>query len=425
MHAHIPFQEKETVSDNFETLLGRYADLIVQIGLNLQPGQRLVVQAPIQAAPLVRQVAASAYRSQARLVDVLWGDELVTLARFQHAPRDSFEEFPTWKPKALEEYLRRGDALLSVYAENPDLLKEQDPKLVGTAMTTAMKHSMPVSDLVSRNASNWNVVSMPIPSWSTKVYPDLAVEEAEQKLWQAIFETCRLYQDDPVAAWKEHVRQLGGRCQYLNDKRYAALKFTAPGTDLTVGLADGHQWFGGSIDSANGISFVPNLPTEEVFTAPHKDRINGVVCSSKPLNYGGTLIKDFSLTFKDGQVVDFQAAEGQEVLRDLLGTDEGSRRLGEVALVPHSAPTSSLNLMFFNTLYDENAASHLALGRAYRFTLQNGAEMSQDELLAAGANHSMAHVDFMVGSGQTDVDGILPGGAVEALMRQGEWVFEV
>ncbi|MHB0965086.1 MAG: aminopeptidase [Bellilinea sp.] len=413
------------MTSDFNQTLQKYADLIVQVGLNLRAGQKLIVRAPIQAEPLARLVTVSAYRAGARLVDVLYSDEEITLARFENAPRDSFAEFPAYRAKVLEEYAANGDAMLSIYAENPDLLKGQDPNLIGIATKATATHARPYSQLIARNNTNWLVVSIPIPSWAAKVFPGLSADEQMAKLWDALFAVTRLKRPDPVADWKEHIRQLGARKQMLNNKRYAALKYRAPGTDLTIGLPDGHIWYGGDVKAANGINFIPNMPTEEVFTMPHKDRVDGVVRSSLPLSYSGTLIENFSLTFKGGKVVDYKAEKGEHALKNLLEMDEGSARLGEVALVPHNSPIAQSKLMFFNTLFDENAASHLALGRAYQFTMQGGEQMSEEQFAAAGGNTSLAHVDFMVGSGQMDIDGVFADGKTEPLMRSGEWVMPV
>ncbi len=408
----------------FEETLEKYAEIIVRVGLNLQAGQRLLIQAPIESALLVRRVAALAYDQGVRLVDVHWGDDQLTLARFQHAPRDSFDEFPEWRAQAAEEVFKNGGAYLSLYAEDPDLLKDQDPALVSQAQKTTMQHMLPAVSRLMHNATNWLVVSMPIPSWAAKVFPGLPEAEQMEKLWQAIFRVCRLEQPDPVDAWKRHVVELGARSQYLTRKQYSALHITGPGTDLEVGLPSGHLWLGGQITSGNGIDFIPNVPTEEVFTMPHKDRVAGVVRASRPLSYAGRLIEDFQLTFQDGKVVDFQAAKGEQVLRQLLETDEGARRLGEVALVPYSSPISQSGILFYNTLFDENAASHLALGKAYSFTMQGGEEMPDEAFAEAGGNHSLVHVDFMSGTAETNVDGLLEDGTAEALMRQGEWAFD-
>jgi len=413
------------MSSEFEQNLDKYAEVIVRVGLNLQHGQRLLIRrAPLKLAPLVRLIGTKAYRVGARLVDVMWNDDQLRLIRFQHAPRDSFEEFPEWRANAAFEAAKAGDAVLGLFAENPDLLFEQDPELVATVFQTRAKHFKPFGDLQSKNAMNWTVVTAPVDGWMEKVFPDLPPDSRKARFWDTIFEICRVKQEDPVSAWRDHVNQLVARSDYLNHKRYAALKLTAPGTDLTVGLPKGHVWRSGRMTSQNGIDFTVNLPTEEIFTLPHKDKTEGVVTATKPLSYGGVLIEDFSLTFADGRVVKASAAKGEEVLRKLIETDEGASRLGEVALVPHSSPISQSGLLFYNTLIDENAANHIALGEALRFFMEGGEAKSDDEFAAAGGNLSLIHVDFMIGSGEMDVDGLTEGGAVEPVMRSGEWAFE-
>lgn len=411
------------MSESFETLLEKYANLIVHVGLNIQPGQRLIIRAPIEAAALVRAVVAYAYRAGSPYVEVFYGDEALILARYQYAPRDSFEEYPMWRIKGMEELMRGGAASLSVYAEDPDLLKDQDPELIRIVQTSAMKHSHTVKELITADKVAWSVVSMPVPAWAARVFPDLPAEEQMARLWQAIFETTRVNTPDPVAAWQEHIAELTARCDYLNNKRYTALTYRGPGTELRVGLPDAHVWQGGAAKLENGVSFAPNMPTEEIFTLPHKDRVDGVVSASLPLSYAGKLIKDFQLTFQDGKVVAHSAAQGQEVLGQILDTDAGSRRLGEVALVPASSPVAKSGLLFYNTLFDENAASHLALGQAYQTSLAGGDRLSPEEFARAGGNASMIHEDFMIGSAQMDVDGVNQDGNTEPLMRNGEWVF--
>ncbi len=408
-----------------EQVLEKYAELIVKVGLNLRAGQRLIIQSPLAGAPLARYVAASAYKAGARLVDGVYVDEQILLQRFKYAPRDSFEEYPVWRPELLRETFANGDALLAIHADDPDLLKGQDDNLVGTYFKTRMVNNRRYQDLLMVNASNWLVAAIPMPAWSAKVFPGLLPEEQMEKLWEAVAYACRLNEDNPVAVWKEHDRQLHARREILTRKQYSALKFRGPGTDLTVGLPEGHVWMGGHSTSANGIDFIPNLPTEEVFTLPHRDRVDGIVRASLPLSHEGALIENFQLTFKDGQVVDFHAENGEGFLRKIIESDEGARRLGEVALVPQSSPVASSGLMFFNTLYDENAASHLAFGRAYKFTMQGGEQLNDEEFSARGGNYSIAHVDFMIGSVQMDLDGILPNGQTEPLMRSGEWTFAV
>lgn len=407
--------------DTFEHYLENYADLAVQVGVNVQPGQLLIIRAPIETAPLVRLMAASAYRRGAKLVDVMWIDDELTLSRFKYAPRDSFTAFPTWRTDGLVVAAKEGAAFLSISANDPDLLKGQDPDLIAQAEQTANEHQAEYRAYPMRDAVNWCVISVPIAAWANRVFPDVLPEERVAQLWDAIFNVCRLKEADPVDAWHSHIKNLADKSNFLNNKQYQALKLIGPGTDLTVGLPANHVWKGGQTATQSGIKFVPNLPTDEVFTMPHKDHVNGVVRASKPLNYGGSVIENFTLTFEQGKVVKAVAEHGETTLNRLLDTDEGVRRLGEIALVPASAPVSQAGFLFYNTLFDENAASHLALGQAYRFTLQDGPAMSKADFQAAGGNISLTHVDFMMGSAQMDVDGIMPNGTVEPLMRAGEW----
>jgi len=407
-------------------MLLKYAELTVRVGLNLKPGQRLVViRAPIEAAPLVRQIAASAYQAGARLVDVMWGDEALVSARFQHAPRDSFDEYPTWRSDGLLHSAERGDAILSIRGGDPDLLRDYDPDAVASYQKTSWEYLRPFLNHIERRATNWTVIGVPVPGWAAKVFPDLAPEVGQARLWAAVLEACRVNQPEPVAAWEMHTQGLVSRCDYLTHKDYTALRFIGPGTDLTVGLPKGHVWTGGRDTTLGGICFNANLPTEEVFTLPHREQVEGVVAASMPLSYMGSLIQDFHLTFAEGRVVEASAAQGQAILNKLLDSDEGARRLGEVALVPHSSPVARSGLLFFESLFDENAASHIALGSAYRFNLADGETMSDVEFAAAGGNSSLVHVDFMIGSGKMDVDGIRTDGNSERVMRAGEWAFEV
>ena len=407
----------------FTEMLRRYADVAVHVGVNLQPGQELIVSGDLNTAPLVREIVRSAYEGGAPYVHVFWSDEQVGLARFKHAPRDTFGETPEWPIRSRAELIDAGAAMLTIASEDPDLLREQDQDLIRTAQRAAAERSKPIRDRVTNSALNWAIVAAPSRSWAAKVFPNTPPDEQQQQLWNAIFATCRIDQADPVAAWKEHIASLAARSAYLNNKRYSALAYRGPGTDLTLGLADGHTWISGSMQSKRGIEFVANLPTEEVFTMPHHARVDGTVRSTKPLSLGGTLIEDFSVTFREGRVVDVQAARGADMLRHLVATDEGAARLGEVALVPENSPIAQSNRIFFNTLFDENAASHIALGMAYRFTMAGGLDKSDEEFAAAGGNNSAVHVDFMIGSGQVDIDGVREDGTREPVMRQGEWAF--
>ena len=415
-----------------EDVLVAYGDLAVKIGLNLRAGQRLLIIGPLanggvslDAAPLVRHIAASAYRAGAQLVEATWGDEALQLVRFNHAPRDSFSQYSAWFPKALVEHVEAGHAVLSVYANNPDQLKQQPPDLIGALQLATAQSVRPFRDLISRNATNWTVVAGAEAGWASKVFPNLPPVEQMARLWEAIIRLCRLDRPDPVAAWHEHLEALVWRRDFLNRKRYDALKYRGPGTELTLGLPAGHIWVSGQSTSRQGILFAPNVPTEEVFTMAHKDRVDGTVRSTKPLSYGGTLIEDFSLRFAEGRVVDMKAARGEHMLRQLIGTDEGGARLGEVALVPQNSPVAQSGLLFYNTLFDENAASHVALGSAYRFTIEGGETMTDEEFALAGGNRSAVHSDFMIGSAELDIDGVLPDGRSEPLMRRGEWAESV
>jgi len=412
-----------------EAMLRAYADLTVKIGLNIQPHQRLLIIGPIanggaslEAAPLVREIAASAYRAGARLVETLWGDEAILSSRLQYAPRDSFEEFSAWLPAALVQHVEGGHAVLSIYANDPDQLKDAPPDLVATLQHAAARKVRPFREHISRNQTNWAVVAAAAASWAARVFPGVDPCEGVDRLWDAIARLCRLDSPDPIAAWEAHLRDLAVRTERLNRKQYSALRYTGSGTSLTIGLPPGHVWVGGRSTNAAGIVFAPNLPTEEVFTMPHKDQVDGVVRSTKPLSYGGTLIENFTLRFEGGRVVEVTAQRNQSVLQRLVDMDPGAARLGELALVPHSSPVAQTGLLFYNTLFDENAASHVALGAAYKFTLRGGEGMSDEEFERAGGNRSATHVDFMIGSPELNVDGVLPGGAVEPVMRAGEWV---
>ena len=409
---------------SFEEKLQNYADLAIEVGVGLKADQRLIIRAPLEAAPLVRLIATSAYDAGARLVEVLWNDDKLTLIRFKHAPRTSFEEFPAWRTEVLTQAAEQGDAVLSIYALDPTLLKDQDSDLVAITQRVNNEHMTPFRRKAMADEVNWSIISLPVPAWAAKVFPNDPAEEQISKLWNVIFKVCRTDQIDPVEAWQEHMQTLKARKNFLTFKQYAALKYNAPGTNFTVGLPEGHIWHGGQSETVHtNISFTPNLPTEEVFTLPHKDLADGVVTSTKPLSYSGVLIEDFTLTFEMGRVVKVTAEKGETVLRNLIGTDEGSARLGEVALVPHSSLISQSGLLFYNTLYDENAACHLALGRAYRFTLDGAKAMSEEEFSRAGGNNSLVHVDFMIGSDQLDIDGVTRNGVVEPIIRNGEWAF--
>lgn len=401
--------------------LENYAELVVKVGVNVQQGQTVVVMAPITAAPLVRLIASEAYKAGAKNVHVEYNDEELSRIKYKQAPEEAFSEYPMWRAKAWEEFVENGAAFITIYSPNPDLLNDVDAKRVATASKTASTALSGYRGSLMNHTNAWSLVSYATPEWAAKVFPNLSQEEAVQKLWERIVDATRIGLSDPVQAWKAHNAKLLQMVELLNGKRYKQLQYEAPGTNLTIDLPDGHIWLGGSKANAKGVYFNPNMPTEEVFTMPNKDGVNGTVRSTKPLNYNGQVINGFSLTFKDGKVVDHSAEQGYEALTNLLNTDEGARHLGEVALVPHDSPISNSNVTFFNTLYDENASCHLALGQAYPVNIQGGTKMSSEELLAHGANRSLTHEDFMIGSADMNIHGVTQDGTREPIFRNGNW----
>ncbi|MGB2962475.1 MAG: aminopeptidase [Anaerolineales bacterium] len=413
----------------FQTNLKKYAEIAIKVGLNIQPGQKLILQAikrggvSLQTAPVVRELAAAAYQAGAKLVDVLWKDETIRLLQFELAPRDSFHEYPAWQAQGVLDVIEDGGAVLTISAFDPSLLEGQDSELIAQQQGAIQKLTKPISDHVGKNTMNWTVLSIPVTGWADKVFPDLPEEEQIPALWDALFKICRVYEDDPVGVWQTHLNNLKKRSLYLDQKAYQGLHYTAPGTDLRIALPKGHTWKSAGFTTRSGIPFTANIPTEEVFTLPDKRFTEGTVRATRPLAYSANIINNFSLTFKEGKVVDFSAEQGEQVLENLLKVDEGSSLLGEVALVPNSSPISQSGLMFFNTLLDENASCHLALGNAYRFSLNGGEELTSDEFDARGGNNSLTHEDFMIGSGEMNIDGILPDGKMEPVMQDGEWAF--
>lgn len=412
-------------NEDHRKMLAKYAEVIVKVGLNLRAGQPLSIRTATHTSPLVREITRAAYRQGASLVDVIWSDEGVSRARAEFAPRDSAEEYPTWQIDGVLKVIEKGGALLSIAAIDPDLLNGLDTDFVGKLQQAQLKNFAPVSSFVMRNAVSWCVVAASGAAWAKKVFPDLDPDQAEEKLWEAIFETTRVTLADPIAAWEKHNADLRKRGMYMMEKKYTDLHYKAPGTDFTLGLPPGHKWVGGNGIAQNGIIFTANMPTEEIFTLPDRNRAEGTVAATFPLSYGGTLIEDFGLEFRDGRIVKVQARKNEAILQKLVDTDEGSTRLGEAALVPASSPIGRRGHLFYNTLFDENASCHIAIGRAYRFTLIGGEELTDEEFMAAGGNMSLNHVDFMIGSDNMDIDGITSDGAREPVMRQGEWAFDV
>ncbi len=405
-----------------EEKLNKLAEVAVKVGLGLQAGQELVMTASLDALPLARRITEQAYRAGASLVTTLYSDDEATLMRYHYAPDESFDMAASWLYDGMGAAFKSGAARLAIAGGNPALLSNEDGGKVGRANRAVSQAYRPALELITRHAINWTIVASATPAWAASVFPEDAPDVAMAKLWEAIFETTRINGDDPVGAWKSHDAGLHKRAARLNEKRYSALQYRGPGTDFRLGLADDHIWQGGGTTAGNGLYCIPNMPTEEVFSMPHKDRADGTVTATKPLSHQGTMIEGIQVRFEKGRIVEARASRGQEVLQKLIDTDEGARRLGEVALVPHSSPIAASGMLFLNTLFDENAASHIALGQAYTSCVRDGEKLTPEELAAKGANDSLIHVDWMIGSGELDIDGITATDVAEPLMRQGEWV---
>ena len=404
-----------------ESRLDRLARVAVRVGLNLQPGQDLVLTAPIAAAPLVRRIATEAWKAGAGNITPIFGDEALSLARMAHATDESLERAPDWLYAGMAQAYGRNAARLAVLGDNPMLLADQDPERIARASRANALAYKPALEKISGFDINWSIVAWPGVDWARLVFPGLPDQEAQERLADAIFKASRINGEDPIADWAAHSARLAERSAWLNGNRFEALHFTGPGTDLTVGLADGHEWHGGASTAKNGVSCNPNIPTEEVFTTPHALRVHGHVSATKPLSHQGSLIENIRVTFEDGRITEAHATRGQDVLSRLIDSDEGARRLGEVALVPHSSPISQSGLLFYNTLFDENAASHIALGQCYAKCFVGGDHITPEQIRAQGGNSSMIHVDWMIGSGEVDVDGINADGSRTHVMRKGEW----
>jgi aminopeptidase len=403
------------------TKLDRLAEVAIKVGLQLQPGQDVFLTAPVTALPLVRRIAVHAYKAGAGLVTTHLSDEELTLARYHHAADGSFDKAAAWLFEGMAKAFGNNTARLAIVGDNPMMLAGEDPAKVSRAAKANSMAYQPALEKITGFDINWNIVAYPGPSWAKLVFPDDTEDAAVGKLADAIFAASRVDTADPVAAWAKHNAALQTRTAWLNGQRFSALHFTGPGTDLTVGLADSHEWQGGSSTAKNGITCNPNIPTEEVFTTPHAHRVSGHVSSTKPLSYQGTLIDDIAVRFEEGRIVEAKASKGEAVLNKVLDTDDGARRLGEVALVPHSSPISKSGLLFFNTLFDENAACHIALGQCYSKCFLDGGNLTPEQIAAQGGNKSFIHIDWMIGSDKVDIDGVHADGRRVPVFRKGEW----
>ena len=401
--------------------LDRLAEVAIKVGLNLQPGQDLLLTAPAVALPLVRKIAEHAYKAGAGLVTPILSDEAVTLARYRFGHDNSFDRAANWLYEGMSKAFAANTARLAIVGDNPMLLAGEDPAKVSRASKANSIAYQPALEKIVNFDVNWNIISYPSLSWAKQVYPNDEEDVAVAKLADAIFAASRVDNDGAVAAWTKHNAVLRERTDWLNGQRFSALHYTGPGVDLTIGLADGHEWEGGASTAKNGITCNANIPTEEVFTTPHCRRVSGHVVSSKPLSYQGSLIDNIAVRFEEGRIVEAKASRGEEVLNKVLDTDEGARRLGEVALVPHSSPISKSGLLFFNTLFDENAACHIALGQCYSKCFIDGGKLTPAQIAAQGGNKSLIHIDWMIGSDKIDIDGLHADGRRVPVFRKGEW----
>lgn len=401
--------------------LEKLADVVIQVGLQLQRDQDLVITAPLASLPLVRLITEHAYKAGAGIVSTFYSDEETTLSRYKYASDANFDKAQGWLYDGMAKAYAGGAARLAISGDNPVLLSEQDPAKVARANRANSIAYKPALEHITNSDINWNICAYPNPSWARQVFPDLPIELAVKKLADAIFAASRVDRTDPIAAWHEHNANLARRAGWLNGERFSALRYSGPGTDLTIGLADGHEWHGGATTAKNGVTCNPNIPTEEVFTTPHRLKVEGTVSSTKPLAHQGTLIDDIQVRFEAGRIVEAKASRGEEVLLKVLDTDEGARRLGEVALVPHSSPISASGVLFFNTLFDENASCHIALGQCITKCFVDGANLRPEQIAAQGGNSSLIHIDWMIGSSEIDIDGIRADGSSVPVMRKGEW----
>ena len=410
------------VLPNFEENLKKYAELLVATGVNVSEGHTVVLSIDVDQAPLARLISEAAYERGAKKVIVNWADDGLARTDYTYQSIETLTEVPEYKIAEMDYIIEEGASRISVRSSDPDALAGLDSDKIAESQKARSIAMRPMMEATQANKISWLVASAAGEEWAKKVFPDLeTTEEQVDALWNAIFEAVHLYEDDPIAHWAKKVDTLQNKANELNKENFTALHFKAPGTDLTVGLPKGHRWEGAGSTNARGEVFVANMPTEEVFSAPDANRVDGVVVSTKPLSYAGSIIEGMEFHFKDGKVTKVTADKGEEVINKLIQQDEGASRLGEVALVPDESPISQSGLTFFNTLFDENASNHLALGSAYAFSLEGGTEMTREELNAAGLNESNTHVDFMVGSNEMDIDGIKEDGSVVPIFRNGTW----
>ena len=403
-----------------EQKIDKLAELAVKTGVSLQKGQDLLLTSPIEALPLVRKVVEHAYKAGANLVTPLFSDPEITVSRFKYASDQSFDKATNWLYNGMAEAFDNNTARLAIVGEDPLLLSSQDPNKVSRANKATSIAAKPAMERITRFDINWNLISWPGKAWASQMFPELDQESAQIKLADAIFTASRVNSPDPISEWEKHNINLRKWSDWLNSQNFYALSYKGPGTNLTVGLADDHEWMGGASKAQNGVICNPNIPSEEVFTTPHAFRVDGEVCATKPLSHQGSLIENIKVKFEKGKIIEAHASKGEEVLLKVLDSDEGARRLGEVALVPDDSPISNTGLLFYNTLFDENAACHIALGQCYAKCFK-GEQLTKEEIASKGGNSSMIHIDWMIGSNKIDIDGVFKDGTKIPIFRQGNW----
>ncbi|HDD3242707.1 TPA: aminopeptidase [Staphylococcus aureus] len=409
---------------NYKEKLQQYAELLVKVGMNVQPKQPVFIRSSVETLELTHLIVEEAYHCGASDVRVVYSDPTLKRLKFENESVEHFanHELKSYDVEARMDYVKRGAANLALISEDPDLMDGIDSQKLQAFQQQNARAFKGYMESVQKNQFPWVVAAFPSKAWAKRVYPELSVEEAYIKFIDEVFDIVRIDGNDPVENWRQHIANLSVYAQKLQQKNYHALHYVSEGTDLMVGLAKNHIWEDAtSYVNGKEQAFIANIPTEEVFTAPDRNRVDGYVTNKLPLSYNGTIIDQFKLMFKDGEIIDFSAEKGETVLKDLINTDEGSRRLGEVALVPDDSPISNRNTIFYNTLFDENAACHLAIGSAYAFNIQGGTEMTVEEKIASGLNDSNVHVDFMIGSSDLTIYGIFEDGSKELVFENGNW----
>ncbi|MGL4393309.1 MAG: aminopeptidase [Fusobacteriaceae bacterium] len=409
-------------NNNLENNLNKFAELAVRSGANLQKGDILLLSSPSECYEFTRLVVQEAYKAGAKEVVVDWSDDIVNREKFMNSPEEIFETFPQWKTDFYEYYSSQGACTISIFATDPTLYKDVEPKRLAKYNKVRREAIKKFSDRMMKNENRWSIISVPTPSWAKKVFPNDSEEIAVEKLWEAIFSVTRVSDENPIESWNEHRKNISAKVESLNKNRFKSLHYkNSIGTDVVVELVENHIWIGcGDVD-VKGIPFYPNMPTEEIFSMPKKTGVNGIIVSSMPLIYNGSILDKFKLVFKDGKIIDYSAETGYEILKGLLDTDDGSKYLGEIALVPHNSPISNRNIIFYNTLFDENASCHFALGEAYPSCVESGEKMSDDEKEKAGVNKSLNHVDFMVGTKDLSIIGETFDGEKIVIFKDGNW----